>query len=410
MQSAMEEVPAARSTPQPTLRLLLIEDNVADARLFREVLLEASGVAPSITHVASLETTLEALEGRSFDVAMVDLSLPDASGLQSVSVLHARAPDLPMVVMTHLEDEVVALECVHEGAQDYLIKGKFTSEILVRSIRYAMERHRIIWKLQQSQHEQLRLKDNLLSDVSHELRTPLAAVQEFVMILLDGIAGEVNDRQRRYLQIALRNIEELRAMVRDLLDASRAEWGQLSMVPRATQVGELIPDILNTFANDAAVGRIQVSISIPADLPLVYADPHRVRQVLTNLVGNAIKFTPPEGHVKIQATKSDEPGFVTMSVSDTGPGIPTEDLDLVFDRLFQGSAIAQRNRKGFGLGLYIASELVTLHGGRIWATSRLGAGSEFNFTLPEFRDNPPARAGFEDVAPEPPFISEENDG
>ncbi len=231
--------------------------------------------------------------------------------------------------------------------------------------------------------QQLLIKDQLLSNVSHELRTPLTAVHRFVTLLCDGRAGGLEPQQREYLALALQNVDQLARMIQGLLDATRADAGKLEIEPRRVVVGEISSEVIRTLRSRADELGIALEAQVPEDLPAVLADPARLEQILFNLIDNALKFTPQGGHVAIQARQREtEPGFVCIAVSDTGRGIHPEAQIEIFQRLYQGQGASATSRQGLGLGLYIARELVTRQGGRIWVESQPGRGSTFSFTLP----------------------------
>ena len=247
----------------------------------------------------------------------------------------------------------------------------------------ALARERIVHEeLDLARRAQLELKDQLLSHVSHELRTPLTAAHQFVAIVQDGIAGPVTDRQSEYLDITTRNLTQLSRMIGDLLDASRSETGKLKVEPEAVRIDHLLGEVIPATRAAAADRGIDVTLDAPAHMPTVLADPGRVRQVVTNLVDNALKFTPSGGHVTIRAELDEDRAFARVSVADTGRGIPPEDLDHLFERLYQAGTDDSVSRQGLGLGLFISREIVLRHGGRIWAESEVGRGSSFHFTLP----------------------------
>lgn len=240
----------------------------------------------------------------------------------------------------------------------------------------------------EARRQQLLMKDQLLSNVSHELRTPLTAVYQFVTILLDEIPGSLNTDQKEYLEIALRNVKQLQAMVGDLLEAARADGGKLAVHPRGAALNRLVYETVGNFLTNARSRSITLVEDIAEDLPLLHADPQRLKQVLTNLVDNAIKFTPENGCITVRARVCEEDSsFVRISVSDTGCGISADNAAKIFDRLYQEERALAATRKGLGLGLHITKELVLRHGGRIWVESEVGKGSTFHFTLPVFSLN-----------------------
>lgn len=233
--------------------------------------------------------------------------------------------------------------------------------------------------------EQLRLKDQFLSSVSHELRTPLAAIYWFTSNLTDGLVGEITGEQREHLALTLKNVAQLKKMIGDLLDVTRAGTGKLVIEPRETRLEALIAETLTTCQANAAEQGVTLCSEIEPGLPSAWTDPERVRQILINLIDNAIKFTPRDGIVTVRAARTEvNPDFVRVAVADTGCGIASENLQKIFERLYQDTANSQTSRKGLGLGLFISKDLVMRQGGEIWVESAPGQGATFFFTLPVF--------------------------
>ena len=240
-------------------------------------------------------------------------------------------------------------------------------------------------ELEQTRRQQLELRDQFLSHVSHELRLPLTAIYQFVTILLDELAGDLSGEQREYLEIVLRNANQLRDMIEDLLETTRVQTGKLSIEAQSTSVAELVGEIVSSLRTLAGAKGVALSADVSAHLPPAYADPQRIRQILRNLVENGIKFTPDHGTITIRAELSDEEHrAIRIAVVDTGCGISPDECEKIFERLYQGTSTIEGSRKGLGLGLSICRELVSRHGGRIWVESQLGRGSTFFFTLPIF--------------------------
>ena len=231
--------------------------------------------------------------------------------------------------------------------------------------------------------EQLQIKDQFLSHVSHELRTPLTVIHQFMTILLDGLAGTITPEQREYLGVALRNANELRTMIDDLLEATRSETARLSIAARPVHLSEVINDVIVAIDPSAVQKGVTVSADVSNELPDAQADPARLGQIITNLIGNAIKFTPPGGSIAVRArVPPEDHGVLEVSVADTGPGIKPEERERIFEYLYQGQNAANLTRRGFGIGLHLCRDLVMRHGGRIWVDGEPGRGSVFHFTLP----------------------------
>ena len=242
-----------------------------------------------------------------------------------------------------------------------------------------------------------RLKSDFIAVVSHELRTPLASIIGYVDLMLDEKTGALNEAQAQYLRVIERNTDRLSHLVNDILDISRLEAGRmdLSLVP--LDAAELIQETVVTMQPQAQTRGIELSASIAEGLPLIRGDPDRIRQVLVNLLGNAIKFTPSGGRVEVSARclaageQPPPPGpelaatgeWLLVSVMDTGVGIAKEELGRIFDKFYQTGDFAERRAGGSGLGLSIARGIVEAHGGKIWAQSTgTNRGSTFTFALP----------------------------
>jgi signal transduction histidine kinase len=366
------------------IRVLLIEDNPGDARLLHEMLHEPGSLKAEVTHFSCMNDALNHLGTNTANVILLDLGLPDAEGLDAVRKVHTAAPITPLVVLTGLNDELLATQALQEGAQDYLIKGQIESHALLRAVRYAIERQRMQVETDQVRKLQLQLKDEFLSHVSHELRAPLSAIYQFGTILADELAGGVTADQRECLQIILRNVAHLQSMIGDLLEVTRAQEGKLSIDPQCTSVADAVSYTVKSLQGPARDKGVVLSFEVPPPLPPVYADPTRIRQILIILLDNAVKFTGPGGAVTVRAKMSaEDPHTLVLEVADSGCGIRADMTEQIFERLCQAPNSGERGRKGLGLGLYICKELVTRQGGEIWVTSS-PQGSLFSFTLPVF--------------------------
>ena len=265
---------------------------------------------------------------------------------------------------------------------------RFYEEIQQFSSRLAVEiedRKRVQQELELSRNEQARLKDEFLSHVSHELRSPVMVLQQFLEILMEGVAGEINAQQREYIATALRNTHQLNTMIGDLLDTTRIETGKLRVDLRSMPLADVLTEAVASARPAAAQKRIELALDISASLPLVIGDRGRIRQIATNLLDNAMKFTPEQGTITVRAGLDQQDSrFVRIQVRDTGCGMSPEESARVFDRLYQAPHADSSARRGLGLGLCICKQLATLHGGEIEVKSQSGTGSVFAFTLPVF--------------------------
>ena len=224
------------------------------------------------------------------------------------------------------------------------------------------------------------LKSTFVSTVSHELRTPMTSIKGYVENMLDGLAGKLTDKQSYYLTRVKYNIERLTRMISELLDLSRIEAGQIEMHRVAVSIPELVADAVEGFQTIAREKSVSVRAYHKGTLPLIQADRDKLHQILSNLIQNAVKFTPSEGEVRVEAELI-KGGFAQVSVVDTGCGIPPHELGKVFDKVYRGDSVPPETR-GAGLGLAITKSLVEMHGGQIRVVSSPGQGSRFSFTLP----------------------------
>jgi signal transduction histidine kinase len=387
--------------------VLLIEDNLGDARLLAEMFKEQDAHQVELHHVTCMAEAETYLAQCAVDIILLDLGLPDTQGLEAVRRTRAAAPLIPLVVLSGLDDELMAVRALQEGAQDYLLKGHTETRGLLRSLRYAIERNTIegrlfaelelaqeardekarlqVKVLEESQDEKARLQEKFLSHVSHELRTPLTAIYFFTTNVLDGVFGDLNSAQHEQLTLSLSNVDQLKDMVSDLLDVTRVRTDKLRLESEHASPARLVAEALATCTNNAAVKGITLHSTVAAGLPFVWADPARVRQILINLVDNGIKFTPREGSVSVGCRPFAEgDDFLCFWVTDTGSGINHDNLEIIFDRLAQIKNPVEASRSGLGLGLFLARDLVSRHHGRIWVESQLEHGSTFYFTLPVF--------------------------
>lgn len=373
------------------VRILLVEDNPGDARLLREVLRDAEEFDFALHHVPRLADAQARAAGDGADVVLLDLSLPDAHGMETVERMLAAAPDIPIVVLTGLADERVAVAAVQAGAQDYLVKGATEAPVLVRAIRYAIERKRLDCERRdllareraaRAQAEAaVRARDDVLGVVAHDLGNSLSAVLVTTTVVLRTLPDDPALAPTRERVAAIRSLAEgMQRLRQDLLDVASMEAGRLAMDLDAVDPAPVLRAAGEALGPLAAEKDVSLSVDVPDALPTVLADGARIGQVVGNLLGNAVKFTPAGGSVRLSATEGDD--AVEVTVADTGPGIDADHLPHVFDRFWKTN---RANRHGAGLGLAIARGIVDAHGGAIDVASTPGQGTTFRVTLPLWR-------------------------
>jgi signal transduction histidine kinase len=399
--------------------ILIVDDNPEDRAVVRRLL---RGAATPFVLVEA-ETGAEGLEryrASRPDLVLLDFHLPDQEGLRVLESLGPRPLPVPVVMLTGQDDGKVAVAALNGGAQDYVVKGTMTPHGLERVLSNAMEKHAIGLELQARTRaleekaealelrnlelemvrnilqakvgelaEATRAKDQFLAVMSHEMRTPLNAIIGYADLLEMGLGGELAEGQRTHverIQVGGRHLLEL---INDVLDLAKADARGLELDIRPVDLQAVIEEVAALLESRAhAQGIALVVEPCSADLPHVMADLQRLRQILTNLVGNAIKFTE-EGSVTIRCAPRGE--TVEIAVEDTGVGIDPDILPLVFDEFYQANGQLTRSRGGSGLGLAISQRLARLMNGVVTARSQLGVGSVFTLTIPSAAAGSPLR-------------------
>jgi len=224
------------------------------------------------------------------------------------------------------------------------------------------------------------MKFDFFSFITHELRTPLSTIKMGMDLLQDGAEGPITEGQKELLTVIEKESHRLIGLVNSLLDLSKMEAGMMSFHLRPQPIAPLIDQTLRELRPLVDSKKIILEITVTERLPMIKMDSERILQALRNIIGNALKFTPEGGHVKVSARSADH--GVEVSIADTGPGIPKENLITIFEKFQQAITDRTLPTQGTGLGLAIAKQIITHHGGKIWAESQLGHGSTFIFFLP----------------------------
>ena len=371
-------------------RILVVDDEKAIRDFLYQALTRLGGFVVELAENG--EEALKKIEKEDFDLVLTDLKMPTMDGLQLISEIAKFKPETLMVLLTGHGTIESALEAMKRGASDYLPKPINLDEMLMRLRKVLEERQRFISlkdyaaELERANQELKKIdemKSEFVSVASHELRTPLAAIKNAVQLMLQGKTGEINENQTKFLSMAERNINRLTSILNSLLDLSRIESGKIGLKFEEMDLRGSIEFILSSLKPQTNGKSIQFKMEIQEELPSVYGDREKLEQILTNLVGNATKFTPEGGEISVSAKPSEEEeAMVAISVRDSGIGIPEDQLDKVFEKFHQVEDSLRRSITGTGLGLAITKGLVEAQHGKIWVESELGKGSTFTFTLP----------------------------
>jgi len=224
-------------------------------------------------------------------------------------------------------------------------------------------------------------KSEFVSAVSHELRTPLTSIKGYASILAAGKLGDIPKQVKERIEKINRHSNELTELINNLLDISRIESGRVDLKIVPQDISQIIENISDMLMPPIKEKEMEFSLDLPKGLPLVLADNTQIKRVFINLIGNAIKYSPPKGKINLSVNRNKD-DYLTINISDTGYGIPREDLKKIFDEFYRVDTARTQGIKGTGLGLSLVKYIVEAHKGQIWATSKIGQGSTFSFTLP----------------------------
>ncbi len=376
------------------LVILLIEDNVAEAELLQELLFGLEATVCRVVHHLRLADGEQTLRNGSFDIILLDLSLPDSQGLGSIALLMAIAPNTPIVVLTNTNDSETALEAVHQGAQDYLVKKNITldQENLWRSLLYAIERkknqvalsvanERLQEEVARREQMQLHLQqsnqelEQFAYIASHDLKQPLSSIYSWSQLLGVRYGDRLDQKGNEYIQAIQDSVKQMTQLIDDLLTYSRLDRADSPFVQVNCDL--IAHQVIHRLSSAIAQHNAQVTVDT---LPEVQGNPLQIGQLLQNLIENALKYhrsgTIPQIH--LSATKQEKNWI--FSCRDNGIGIESdffEQIFYAFKRLH-----SQTQYAGTGIGLAVCKKIVQRHGGRIWVESTYGEGSTFFFSLP----------------------------
>ncbi|MFY1828933.1 ATP-binding protein [Myxococcus fulvus] len=366
-------------TEERPLRLLLVEDNPGDALLLQEELREVGTTRFEVLHVERLADAVRLVgEGPPVDAVLLDLSLPDGHGLGNIPPLLQAAPLVPLVVLTGTDDERLAVRAVHEGAQDYLVKGQVSGPLLVRALRYAIERKRVEegLKREEAARRTATFREQFLGILGHDLRNPLQAIAGNASLLLRH--GGLSEPQRKAINRISISADRMARMINDLLDFTRTRLGAGYVLERARMnLHEVLRQVVEEL--EVAHPRRQLELSLAGNGWGDW-DADRIAQAASNLVGNAVQYSPEDTVVRV--TVADAEGGVRVEVHNWGLPIPAERLGSIFDPFGRAQDKRSAQRNGLGLGLYITHEIVRAHGGLLGVSSSSQDGTSFWLSLP----------------------------
>jgi signal transduction histidine kinase/HPt (histidine-containing phosphotransfer) domain-containing protein len=366
---------------EAAVRVLLVDDDEDEYVIVGDLLQVTGSDRFQLSWAPTYEQGLQSILSESCDVCLFDYRLGRRTGLDLLEEVTARPSHPQVILLTGEGDRGVDVTATKAGAADYLVKGGLTAADLERSIRYAVERGRILKALRDAGDlaQSMNLaKSAFLASMSHEIRSPMHAILGMADMLWET---PLDADQRQYVEVFRRAGSDLLTLINEILDLSKIEAGYLELERVEFNLEDVVDQVIELAAVKArAKGLILLSHLAPGVQTSLIGDPTRLRQVLTNLLGNAVKFTA-SGEIVLSAWNHafGKTGEIGFSVSDTGIGIPANKLETIFDDFTQAEAATTRIYGGTGLGLGISRRLVEAMGGSLTATSSAGVGSTFRF-------------------------------
>lgn len=368
------------------VNILLVDDDPQDRRLVKAILGKSSQPGRySVETAGDLSDAVKDLSSNTYDIVLLDLNLPDSSGIHTVQKAREANPDISIVVLTGLDDEEIGLEAIRNGAEDYLVKGDSLEHLLVRTIRYALERRRVRQRLTETLIAKTeaetanQAKSEFLANMSHELRTPLHGILSFASFGIKKHASASPEKLLDYFSRIKQSGSTLLELLNDLLDLAKLESKRATFTFEPTNLGLLVKSVVSEMDMLLSERSLTIRRERSEFDEHMTLDPDKIRQVLRNLLDNAIKFSPAGGIIDVAVERVQD--SVRVSVGDQGPGIPPDELEAVFDKFVQSSK-TKTGAGGTGLGLAICHEIIGAHRGRIWAANKPEGGAMFSFEIP----------------------------
>lgn len=379
-----------------TDKILIVDDEYEIAQTLK-LYLDENGYASSQASNGSAALDM-LLDEKDFTVVLLDINMPGLDGVAVLKHLGDAGSDTAVIMMSGHGSEALAVECMKSGAEDYISKPFTLTDMLLRIERACSHRRERIEKRRLQQE-----KEDFILMLSHDMKNPLTAAIGSIDIIREGCLGTVNEEQAEYLQSAIDSCKEVVVMIDNLLDIRKFEAGKIQMAIHSYNANELINKITGQFARAARHDSIELAVDLASGDSEIEVDKISFTRVLGNLLGNALKFTPEGGKIIVSCRRvtGDEAGllkipnyatspsgllrrdcFVRLSVTDTGNGIPPEELNQIFDRYTQFSRQTGRERGGAGLGLAYCKLAIESFHGTIWAECETGKGSKFIILLP----------------------------
>lgn len=386
------------------INILIVDDSPHDRSLLGHMIGGCLKNDCLIQEASTVEEAIDIIGKHPPEMVFLDIHFgPGQEGFHVLKAIRSsQLKDIPVLLVSSFEKDDDKVQAIALGADDFIDKPIRPEDVHVRIAvhrRLKQTRDNALWAFHKTnqaikslykdlerKNEKLKeldqLKSEFVATVSHELRTPLAIIRQGVSLFQRKVLGDINEKQSEALTDVLENVDRLVKIINDLLDIAKLESGKIEIRKSVVDPSEFLPKIIKEFRLKAEAKGIIIEEQMASNLPKVEGDWNKLIQVMTNLLGNAVKFTPQNGRIIVGAKET--AGMVRVSISDNGRGISKEDMPRLFSKFQQFGRTSGPGEMGTGLGLAISKEIVKLHGGQIWAESEPDKGSTFYFTVPKF--------------------------
>ena len=369
------------ATAHSPIRVLVVDDDEEDFFILKKIFAKIPDSPFVVDWVGTFDEGIRQIDAQQHDIFLIDYQLGEHTGLELLRRAKADRRSEPFILLTGLDDRELEWRSIRMAAADYLIKGKITSDILLRALSYALERKQIEEQRLQHLMDLNRSKDEFISIASHQLRTPATAVKQYLGMLIEGFAGDLSYQQQSLLKKAYENNERQLSIVTDLLRVAQVDAGQVMLRKEKVALNELVEDVIRDI-QAIAFERHQLITSYPApDNPEVIVDKSSIRMVFENLIDNASKYSEDGKTITVGIIVTAH--TVKVEIRDEGVGIQTTDLDRLFEKFSRFENPLSTKVGGTGLGLYWARKIVNLHDGVLMYTPAEPEGSVFTVELPK---------------------------
>lgn len=358
--------------------IILVIDDEESMRDSCALILTKDGYKAELAEDGSIG--LEKTKNLKPDLVLIDLKMPGISGMEVLDNIKQIDPNIIPVVITGYATVESAVEAMKKAAYDFLPKP-FTPEELRIIIRRGLERRKLILETESLRREKRLMEENFITMVTHQLRSPLVAIMQYFEVILAGMAGEVEEKQKEMILRAKSRLEGLLKLINDWLNVARLDGGKIVEKRKPLSLKKILEKLVDFMQPLAKENDVSLEPASLSGTDLVQGDEESLEQVFSNLISNAINYNKPKGSVKISVKEEGE--FIVTEIQDTGIGISKEHLPLIFDQFYRVSRSESQKSKGTGLGLTIAKKIVEAHRGSIHVSSELGKGSTFTVLLPK---------------------------